>query len=138
MKKLLSLMLVSLILFTGCGKNNTDSDKPAEPNKPEQPNVVTEPGVIEDKTLGEFSFSNTSMMYENGDTQFEVTVTNTSAQTAYLNEFIIHVMDADNNEIATLKGFVGDNIGAGESKVISSGISADLTSAKNITYEVSR
>lgn len=145
MKKLLALSLVGLLVFAGCGKkddnknnNSTNNDNNQQQEQQEQPKVNTSEEVIQDKTLEEFTFTNTSMIYENGSTTLETTVTNTSNQTSYLQEFLIHAKDEDGKEIVTLIGFVGDSIAAGESKVITSGVSMDLTNAKSITYEVKR
>ena len=142
MKKLLALSLVGLLVFTGCGKNEEKPNNNGgnENNQPQeqQPQVNTNTGVVEDKVLEEFTFTNTSMIYENGSTTLEVTVTNTSANVSYLREFNIYAKDEAGNVVATLVGFVGDNIPAGESKVITSGISMDLTKAASISYEVVR
>jgi len=144
MKKLLALSLVGLLVFTGCGKeekeNNNGGTQTGQgtQQQEQQPQVNTNQGVVEDKVLGEFTFSNTSMIYENGSTTLETTVTNTSAQTSYLKEFNIYAKDAEGNVLVTLVGFVGDNIPAGESKVITSGVSMDLTNAASISYEVVR
>ena len=56
----------------------------------------------------------------------------------YLEEFIIKVTDASGNEMITLRGFVGDKIKAGESKIINSYCGEDLSTATNITYTVAR
>ena len=138
MKKLLALSLVGLLIISGCNKKEEPPKE--EPKQPEVegPQINDKEDVINDKTLEEFTFTNTSMVYENGTTTLETTVTNTSNATSFLQEFLIHVKDEDGKEIVTLKGFVGDNIPAGESKVITSGASANLTNAHSISYEVVR
>ena len=142
MKKLLALTLVGLLVFTGCGKKEEEKNNEQQNNEQQQveqqPQVNTNEGVVEDKTLEEFTFTNTSMIYQNGETFLETTVTNTSANASYLHEFNIYAKDAEGKVLVTLKGFVGDNIPAGESKVISSGASMDLTKAARIDYEVVR
>lgn len=140
MKKILALTLVGLLVFTGCGKKEEEKKNNEQNNEvvEQQPQVNTNEGIVEDKTLEEFSFTNTSMIYQNGQTDLEVTVTNTSENTAYLKEFKIYAKDAEGNILVTMVGFVGDNIPAGESKVISSGASIDLTKAARIDYEVVR
>ena len=140
MKKILALTLVGLLVFTGCGKKEEENKNNEQNNEviEQQPQVNTNEGIVEDKTLEEFSFTNTSMIYQNGQTDLEVTVTNNSENTAYLKEFKIYAKDAEGNVLVTMVGFVGDNIPAGESKVISSGASIDLTKAVRIDYEVVR
>ena len=66
----------------------------------------------------------------------ETTVTNTSDRDQYLKEFDIKVTDASGNEMITLKGFIGDKLKAGESRVINSYCGEDLSTATNITYTV--
>ena len=140
MKKLLAFSLVGLLVFTGCGKKDESPKGNEQGNNPveQQPQVNVNPGVVEDKELGEFTFTNTSMIYENNETTLEVTVTNTSAETSYLHEFNIYAKDADGNVLTILKGFVGDNIPAGESRIITASASIDLTNAASINYEVVR
>lgn len=143
MKKLLAFSLVGLLVFTGCGKkeeekNNEQNNNGQQQEQVQQPQVNTNQEVVGDKTLEEFTFTNTSVIYENGSTTLETTVTNTSGNTSYLQEFLIHAKDANGNIMVTLKGFVGDNIPANESRVITSGVSMDLTQAASITYEVVR
>lgn len=139
MKKILAFSLIGLLIFTGCGKkeepnNDGQGNNPTE----QQPQVNTNTGVIEDKVLEEFTFTNTSMIYENNETTLVTTVTNTSTETSYLKEFLINAKDSEGNIIVTLKGFVGESIPAGESKIITSYVSADLTKANSISYEIVR
>ena len=141
MKKLLALSLVGLLVFTGCGKeenNETPNNNENGQQQEQQPQVNTNTGVVEDKTTEEFTFTNTSMIYENGETTLETTVTNTSANTSVLREFNIYAYDEAGNLITSMVGFIGDNIPAGESKVINAKISMDLTKAASISYEVVR
>lgn len=141
MKKLLALSLVGMLVFAGCGKKDEDKNNPNNDGnnvQEQQPQVNTNQGVVEDKVLEEFNFTNASMIYENSTTTLEVTVTNTSANTSYLREFNINAYDEAGNLMGTMIGFVGDNIPAGESKVITANISMDLTNAAKLSYEVLR
>lgn len=139
MKKILAFSLVGLLVFTGCGKKDeTPVDETNNNPTEQQPQVNTNTGVVEDKTLEEFTFTNTSMIYENNETALVTTVTNTSDNTAYLHEFNIYAKDAEGNTITMLKGFVGDNIPAGESKIITAYASIDLTTVDSISYEIVR
>lgn len=132
--KLIKKIMIGLFtigLITGCG-----SSKKEEPQ--EDIKVNTNEGVIKDQTVEVFEFKKTSLIYENGTTTLETTVTNTSDSDQYLEEFIIKVTDASGNEMITLRGFVGDKIKAGESKIINSYCGEDLSTATNITYTVAR
>lgn len=129
--KKIMIGLFTIGLITGCG-----SSKKEEPQ--EDIKVNTNEGVIKDQTVEVFEFKKTSLIYENGTTTLETTVTNMSNKDEYLEEFIIKVTDAYGNEMITLRGFVGDKIKAGESKIINSYCGEDLSTATNITYTVAR
>lgn len=134
MKKILALVLAFSLFFglaTGCGCNKKEDKK-------EEVKINTNEGVIKDQELEVFTFTNTSLVYEDNTSILITKVTNTSDQTEYLKEFKIHVKDAAGNEIVELTGFVGDNIGANSSTTISSSYSEDLTKATTIEYEVIR
>ena len=133
--KLGILALLSLSLLTGCGDKKEPTDKV---NEEEQIKTNTNENVIKDQELEVFKFTNTSLVYENGNSVLEIAVTNTSAETQYLEEFKIHVRDKDGNEIVTMTGFIGDQIGAGETKIITSTYGEDLTTAASIDYEIVR
>ena len=138
MKKIINMslvLLIGIILLTGCA--NKIKDKKQDENNNDT-KVNTNQDVIKDQTLENFKFENTSLVYENGNSVLETIVTNTSSETTYLKEFKIIVKDVSGNEIVTLKGFVGDSLGAGESRTITSSYGDDLTEAKSITYEVIR
>lgn len=133
MKKLIKIMLIGITtisLITGCGCSKKEEI--------EKSNTNTNEGVIGDQTVEVFELKNTSLIYEKGTTKLETTVTNTSKKDEYLKEFEIKVTDKDGNVMITLKGFVGEKIKAGESKVINSYCGEDLSNATNITYTVIR
>lgn len=127
--KILGLLFIATVLvLTGCGnKKEQDGAK-----------INTNNDVIKDQTVEEFKMENTMLIYEDGRTTLETTVTNTSSETAYLKEFEIKVLDAEGSEITTLIGFVGSEIKAGESKVITSYCGEDLTNAVSLNYTVIR
>ena len=135
-KNISLLLLVALFAVTaavGCEKKNKSND-PENPATEVQANTKEE--VVGDKTLGVFQFTNTSLIWQNGTTALETTVTNTSDSDATLKEFLIHVKDANGNEITTLPGFIGDVLKAHETKTINSYHYANLTNAASIEYEV--
>ena len=136
MKKLGIALLVGVSaigLLTGCDSKDKENKK-----EKEKETVVsnTNSDVIKDQNLGVFEFQNTSLIYENGQSILEVEVTNTSSTDQRIVEFNIIVKDANDQEIITLVGFVGDVIKAGESKVITSSCGKDLSKAASISYEL--
>ena len=138
MKKIIGLSLTLLIAFTfltGCGCNNKENIINEEENNIK---VNNNEDVIKDQALEVFTFTNTSLVYENSTSVLETLVTNTSDTTQYLIEFKIIVKDDTGKEIITLTGFIGDSIEAGESKLIRSSYGSDLTKAASIEYEIIR
>lgn len=127
---LFCVLVLSLGLITGCGCNKKEEKKEVKMN--------TNEGVVRDQELEVFTFTNTSLVYEDGTSTLITKVTNTSNQTEYLKEFKIHVKDTSGNEIVELTGFVGDNIAGNSSTTISSSYSEDLTKAAKIEYEIIR
>lgn len=140
MKKVLYLglgLILSVTLLTGCGCSKKDSENKNNPQtENEGPKANTNEGVIKDQTLDVFKFEKTSLIYENGNSKLQTTVTNTSNETQKLKEFKIHVKDADGKEVVVLTGLVGNNLEAGESRVITTTYGDDLTKAASIEYEV--
>lgn len=127
------ISLLSLSLLTGCGCNN----KKEKESEKEEIKTNTNQEVIKDQVLDVFKFTNTSLVYQNGNSVLETLVTNTSSEKQYLEEFKIHVKDEKGNEIVTLTGFIGDSIDAKASKVITSTYGDDLSKkAASITYEI--
>lgn len=125
--KIAIFLLCMMTILTGCGKktNITDGIK-----------SNTNEDVIKDQKVEVFEFTNTSLLYEEGRSKLEVTVTNTSDEIAYLSEFKIHVKDENENEIIELIGFVGEQIEPKESRLITSYSIQDLTNASSISYEI--
>lgn len=140
MRKVFGIVLVcvlSLTLLSGCGcSKKEDAKGNNNDTKTEGPKANTNQDVIKDQELGVFKFEKTSLIYENGNSKLQTKVTNTSNETQFLKEFLIHVKDAEGKEIVTLTGFIGSNLEAGESRTISSTYGDDLTKATSIEYEL--
>lgn len=83
-----------------------------------------------------FKFTNTLLVYEDGNSKLQITVINTSDEDVYLAEFLIHIKDEKESKIVKMKGFVGGIVEAKTSKVIDSIYEDDLTKAASIEYEI--
>ena len=135
-KNALMLLLVALFVVSvavGCVPKEDDGNGD---NPTGQVEANTNEDVIKDQTVGVFQLTNTSLVWENGTSVLETTITNTSDEDARLQGFLIHVKDAQGNEMITLEGFVGDVIGAHESRTMDSYHYENLSSAASIEYEV--
>ena len=135
MKKIgyILLLIISITTITGCG-----CEKKKEEKKLEDVKVNTNKEVIKDQTLEVFTFTKTSLVYEDNMSYLTTLVKNTSNEKQYLQEFTIHVKDKEGNDIVALPGYVGDYLEAGEEKYITRSYKSDLTSAANIEYEIKR
>lgn len=134
MKKTIKIAIIGLSvigLVTGCG-----CSKKGENNDNIKAN--TNEGVVKDQTLDVFEFKNTSLIYEDGTTTLETSVTNTSDKDETLQEFEIKVLDKDGNEMIILTGFIGDTLKAGETRIIDSYCQDDLTNATEIVYSIKK
>lgn len=127
---LVALFAVSVTVGCEKKKENEPSDTPTKVE------ANTNDDVVGDKTVGVFQLTNTSLIWKDGTTVLETTITNTSDSDANLKEFIIHVKDADNNEIAKLKGFVGSVVKAHETRTMNSYHYENLSKATSIEYEI--
>lgn len=135
MFKVFAICAISFLVVTGCScQKKTDKDNDNKTNEDIKANTNDE--VIKDQEIDVFSFTKTSLIYENGTSTLETTVTNNSDETQYLKEFKIIVKDSEGNEIVTMTGFIGDSIEAKASRVIDSTYGEDLTNAASIEYEV--
>lgn len=135
-KKLLfcGMVVLSLALATGCGCSKKEEKK----EKEEKITVVSEEDVIKDQVVDGIELKNTSLVVTNGISQLITEATNNGASDYELIEFTIIVKDASDNVIATMPGYVGETIKAGETRQINSSIDIDLSNAKKVEYEVKK
>ena len=127
----LALMLVVVIVLTGCGKKEENHDNLSE-------NVNVNKGVVEDQEVEVFTFTNTSLVWDDNASNLITVITNTSDEEQYLKGFNVHVYDGNGNEIALMTGYVGAKLKAKEVRQMSTGHYKNLTDAYKIEYEVLR
>ena len=136
MKKILGITLSTLLVMgivTGCGCKK----KEKEVKEPEV-TVNIEKDVIKDQEVDGIKMTNTSLTTVDGISTLITTVTNNTKADYMLKEYTIIIKDAKGSVIATIPGYVGSTIKAGETKTIDSSTNADLTGAKSIEYEVKK
>ena len=133
---IMCLIIVVLLIFTIVriiNRNKTE-DVPKK-NDYGDINVNTNTGVIEDKKLGDLTFTNTSMIEQDGVTTLETTITNNSKESKYVGSFTIYVKDRSDEVITELVGYVGSELAPSEQRIITSSITDDITSAYKIEYK---
>ena len=132
LKRLSIFCLALTVLFaTGCGCDKKTNTKD---NKEKAPVANTNEDVIKDQEINGLTFTNTSLVYENGSSTLVTEVTNNTGADYALGDFYIIAKDANGNEMIKLLAYVGDVIPAGESRTVNAGTDMDLTKAASIEY----
>lgn len=125
MKKNLVVLLIFLVILTGCSKN-------VESNI----NYNTNEGITNDRTQDGLKFTESSLTSTSSSSVLVTSVTNETTDDKDIKFFKINITDIDGNLLASLEGYVGGIIKANETKVITSNIDINLDSAYNISYEI--
>lgn len=120
MKKI--IIVIFLILLTGCN----EKDELLEADK-----VNLNDSVIENKTIGNISTSDTSVIYNQGLTTFKVTLTN-NAEEIYLNKIKVIFKTKNDSVITNLEGYIGQTLI--DTTIITLTSDIDLTNAYSIEY----
>ncbi len=123
--KAMFVICVCLSCVAGCGKNKDEKQKTTEAQRETAP-VRTE----------DFEFQTNSVNFENGNSIFDIKVKNTSDSEKYINEFIMHVKDANGEDLANLFGNVNGNIEAGGERIISCSFGGDLSNYSKLEFEL--
>lgn len=122
MKKIVIIFII--VLLTGCNSK----EQKFETNK-----VNLNDAVIEDKTINNFSTSNTSVIYEAGMTSFKTNLKNNGEGTN-INKVIITFKTKNNTFITSLTGYINKEIKSGEEILLTITSDIDLTNAYSIEY----
>ena len=138
MKKIfgISLVVLSLVFtLTGCGCNKKEEEKKVETEYVDN-KYNTNEGIIEDKTVGELKFTNTSLLTKENYSTLITLVTNPTDKAISVRIFNIYVKDKNGKTLVTLQGYVGGEIPAGESREITSNVDMSLANAHTVEYEI--
>lgn len=125
MKKIL-LLLLSLILVTGCGCEK--KEKPTDKNN-EQQNIVTDISVSKLDMVDFITF------YEEGISEIYYTVENNTEEVISYNSVICEMYNEENNLIYSLRSDLG-TLNPNESKDIKESVAMDLSKVYNVKYSV--
>lgn len=133
---ILSILLICIMLLTGCNKNNgNEKDNNVKNDKPTVEVNINE-NVVKNQNIDGIEILNTSLIYENGISYLKATVVNNTGSDYELSEYRIYIKDVEGNIIAIMPGNIGGVIRSGEAKPINAMISEDLSKAYSIEYEV--
>lgn len=128
------VLILIIVLFVINSNNNKKNDVKIK-NDYGDVKVNTNNGVTGDKKVGDLTFTNTSMIEKNGITTLKTTITNNSKDSKYISSFTIYIKDRNDKIITELIGYVGSELGTGESKIITSAITDDITNAYSVEYK---
>ena len=150
MKKILIMTFASLVLLTGCGKdekennnNNNNTGNSGEVNQPtpENPENITNQEMIKDQTVETLKFTQTEITYDGSMTKMTSQVTNTSDQVVNLSTVMAHITYTDvnkNERVLDMVIYFGETLQAGETRTAENYTDVDLRNATKIEYEIVR
>lgn len=145
---ILGVIIVLLIIIIAVVYIINNKDSKEKINNNDETITNKNEGVIEDKEIEGLSLTKTSLIYKDGISTLETTVTNNTDTPYYLEEFhiivkdengndIIHYTDEDGNVVNYLVGYAGLEIAPKESTGIETSIDFDISSdAYTISYEI--
>ena len=125
MKKLI-VVILSLFILTGCNNSTVVNNSKVNNNE----------SITKEQVVGNFTFSNISLIYEKGSSTFKVSVTNNTDTKLEVNKFNIILKTSSGDTITILNGYIGDEIEA--NTTIESSISSDidLSEAYSVEFEI--
>ena len=126
MKKII-IIIMSIILITGCSNSKTD-EKNAKVNN--------NTNITKEQVIGNYSVSNASLVYDKGTSIFKITITNTTNNILNINDFKITFKSESGSVITVLNGFSIDNMEPNVGLEISLDSDVDLSEAASVEYEI--
>lgn len=134
-KKITIFILISLLIFTGCGCR-----KKQDNNENNTPKVNEE--VLKEKQVKELKIKNISMELtdNNTTTVFTIELENTSEKDVYIKTFNIYFKDKDGKNILNDSEYIpteyDSSIKAGETQSLSLVINQNLENTYSVDYEL--
>ena len=141
MKKILLILICMLTLISvGCGCNKKEEKKVEEKTKKTKEEAIVnyEKDVAKDQEMEAFKMTNTSLTYENWMSKLRTEATNTSNETQFLKSFDIIVKDKYGQLMITMIGYIGEEVPAGETRIVTSYADIDISNAASIEYKINR
>lgn len=130
MKRVLLVIMVLVVLTTGCGKKQKIERIPEETIKSN-----TKEEVIGKKEIDGLTIEKSSLVYEDGVTTLTTSITNTTTERVMVDSIKMTYTDSEGNT-TTLIGPVGDYIESRQTVYITSTTDIDLTTAVKVDYEI--
>ena len=139
MKKIINIslvMLLSILLITGCGKKTNNNDNNQNNEQKETQNISENTNVIGSQTIGSLKFEIKSLKYENEVSTFEYVITNETQDEIIMPSFKMTITDGEKKLYVLNMSYKDKKLIPNESISSKKEIQKDLTKATNITFEL--
>lgn len=127
MKKIISLFIISVFLFTGCG---------AREEQKTNAKVNNNENVVKEQTYQTLVMKNVSLIYEDGLSTLSVEVTNTGASKVQINKSDIIFKNTNGSVITVLNDVLGNSIDANTTMEFTITSDIDLSEATILEYDI--
>ena len=139
MKKIINIslvMLLSILLITGCGKKTNNNDNNQNNEQKETQNISENTNVIGSQTIGSLKFEIKSLKYENEVSILEYVITNETQDEIIMPSFKMTITDGEKKLYVLNMSYKDKKLIPNESISSKKEIQKDLTKATNITFEL--
>lgn len=132
MKKLV-LLIVPVLLLTGCGCKRKDNNiRLEEYNNSEKANVKE--NIIKEQEINGLKFSNIALIFEDENSTFSVEITNLTDNSIEVNSIRLLFKDKDGKKIVEVPGYVGSILEPKTSIIMMANSNIDLRGASSVEY----
>lgn len=131
--KIVTCLLATVLLLTGCSCGNKKVEE-----KKENPKTEEKTKVLDDAKVGELKITGFNITFENGLSTVVATVTNESNEKIDLTSLSLLLYDKDNKLIIETIGNIGDSINPGESKQFNTLITKDVRNTEKVEYKINK
>ena len=139
MKKIINIslvMLLSILLITGCGKKTNNNDNNQNNEQKETQNILENTKVIGSQTIGSLKFEIKSLKYENEVSTLEYVITNETQDEIIMPSFKMTITDGEKKLYVLNMSYKDKKLSPNESITSKKEIKKDLTEATSITFEL--
>lgn len=139
MKKIINIslvMLLSILLITGCGKKTNNNDNNQNNEQKETQNISENTNVIGSQTIGSLKFEIKSLKYENEVSILEYVITNETQDEIIMPSFKMTITDGEKKLYVLNMSYKDKKLSPNESITSKKEIKKDLTEATSITFEL--
>ena len=136
-KKMFLGILMSMLVLTlvsGCGEKKDDKKQTNQPTQPVP--QETDNSKIADKVVGDFSFTDAKVVFENNETHLVSLMTNKTESNKYVGTVKLHLKDKNGNEVFVFTIELKRELAANEVISLGATYTEDLTRTTQIDYEL--